>query len=293
MSQQSYKYGKIVGWASIIGNSLLFVLKYYAGIVTGSIALLADAWHTLSDSVSSVILLVGIKWSKKPADDDHPFGHGRVELISSIIIGFILGVIALKFGWEGIERLTSRESVEYGWIAIWITVFSIAVKEAMAQFNFYFYRKTKMLSIKADGWHHRSDAVSSVIILVGIFVGNYVWWVDGVLAIIVAVLIGYTGYAIVVEGINPLLGEEPSSETRLKIQDISNHVAGFDTFVHHIHIHRYGMHTEVTFHVRLPIEHTFEEVERLTLAIEKALKNELDMHATVRPQVYYADTFEK
>ncbi len=283
-----YKYGQIVGWVSIIGNSLLFWLKYWAGFVTGSLALMADAWHTLSDSVSSVVLLVGLKWSKKPADIDHPFGHGRVELISSIIIGFILGIIALKFGWEGLERLTLRESVHYGAIAIWVTLFSIAAKEIMAQFNFFYYRKTRLLSIKADGWHHRSDAVSSVIILAGIFVGKYVWWIDGVLAIVVAGLIGYTGYTIVAEGINPLLGEEPTPELRQQIEHISDNVAGFKTHVHHIHIHRYGMHTEITFHVRLPINHTFEEVEQLTVAIESALRQQLDMHATVRPQVFYA-----
>ncbi|HKL30993.1 MAG TPA: cation diffusion facilitator family transporter, partial [Tangfeifania sp.] len=91
------KYIAREGWLSIFGNVFLFGLKYWAGISTGSLALIADAWHTLSDSVSSVIVLIGGKISRKPADDDHPFGHGRAEHIASVIIGVLLAIIAFDF----------------------------------------------------------------------------------------------------------------------------------------------------------------------------------------------------
>ena len=289
MNDLQYKHGKIVGWASILGNTILFILKFIAGNVTGSIALMADAWHTLSDSVSSIVLLIGIKWSTKPADDDHPFGHGRAELISSIIIGFILGAIALSFGWQGIERLQNRTSVHYGAIAIWVTVISILAKEGMAQFNFYHYRRSKILSIKADGWHHRSDSISSIVILIGIIVGQYFWWIDGVLGIIVSILIGYTAYKIISEGVNPLLGEEIPKILKSQISEIANKTAGFETYAHHMHMHRYGTHTELTFHVRLPKSCTFEQVEHLITAIQKGIKTDLEMHATIHAQILHLE----
>jgi cation diffusion facilitator family transporter len=88
MNKQNKNYSLIEGWLSIVVNTLLFGLKYWAGIVTGSVALIADAWHTLSDSISSVVVIISSKISNKPADKEHPFGHGRADLVSSIIIGF-------------------------------------------------------------------------------------------------------------------------------------------------------------------------------------------------------------
>ena len=90
-------WASVEGWLSIIRNILLFGLKYWAGLATGSIAIIADAWHTLSDSLSSVIVIVGAKISKKPADEDHPFGHGRADLISAFIIGILLALGGVRF----------------------------------------------------------------------------------------------------------------------------------------------------------------------------------------------------
>ncbi len=285
MSHKHYRLGKFVGWISIVGNLLLFAIKFWAGWISNSIALMADAWHTLSDSASSIILLVGIFLAQKPADENHPFGHGRIELITSIIIAFLLGLIGLMFGYEGVQKIIHREKVEYGTFAIIATILSIVIKEAMYQFTMYVFRKTSMHSVKADAWHHRSDAFSSIVILVGILLGAYYWWIDSVLAIAVAILIGYTGYTVIKDSISPLIGETPSAELNGKIIEIANEIAGYDLFVHHIHMHRYGMHTEITFHIRLPKEMKLEEVEQLIVAVENQIKRELNISATIRAQV--------
>ncbi len=180
------KYINREGWMSIIGNILLFGLKYWAGIVTGSLALIADAWHTLSDSISSVIVLIGGRISRKPADDDHPFGHGRAEHISAIIIGVILAVIAFEFVVSAVGKFGKHEKTVFGTFAWVATIISIVVKEAMAQYAFWAAKKTNSTILKADGWHHRTDALSSVIILIGIAVGSYFWWTDAVLSFLVA-----------------------------------------------------------------------------------------------------------
>jgi cation diffusion facilitator family transporter len=151
---------------SIIINSILFILKYWAGIVSGSIALTADAWHTLSDSLSSIVVVVGVKLSSKKPDKDHPFGHGRWEQISALLIAFILGLIAYDFVQSSILQLINRESTTFGTLAIVVTIISIVVKEALAQYAFYIAKKTDNVSVKADAWHHRSDALSSVVVLI-------------------------------------------------------------------------------------------------------------------------------
>ena len=104
-------YGYLEGWMSIIVNLILFIVKYWAGIVTGSVAIIADAWHSLSDSLTSVVVIVGVKISSKPADKEHPFGHGRAELISAIVISILLATVGLNFIIESIKFKKNMEKV--------------------------------------------------------------------------------------------------------------------------------------------------------------------------------------
>jgi len=269
------------GWLSIAINGLLFVFKYWAGFVTGSLALMADAWHTLSDSLSSIIVLVGTKISSKPPDKEHPFGHGRAELIAAVIIGVILGLIGFEFAKDSIVRLVDHESVVFGTFAIWITAISVIVKEALAQFSFWAARRTSNTSLKADGWHHRSDAISSLIILAGIFAGKYLWWIDGVLGLIVALLIFYAAYEIIKEGTDPLLGEKPDKDLLDNLHIIAREASGINTHMHHVHLHRYGEHIELTAHIRLPKTITLEKAHAIADDIELEIMNKLNIEATI------------
>ena len=178
------------GWLSVGLNVLLFIVKYWIGMATGSVAIMADAWHTLSDSLSSVVVLVGARFSAKSPDEEHPFGHGRAE--------------------------------------------------GIAQFSIRMGRKYKSKSLIADGWHHRSDAIASAMIVAGIYAGRYFWWVDGALGIIVAVLIFYATFDILKQSINPLIGEKPDEETTWSLLLLTNRIVGNDCDIHHVHIHRYG-----------------------------------------------------
>ncbi|MBU1099360.1 MAG: cation diffusion facilitator family transporter [Bacteroidetes bacterium] len=271
----------IEGWLSIIINSLLFILKFWAGTATGSIAIIADAWHTLSDSISSVIVLIGSKYSIKPADKDHPFGHGRAELITSMIIGALLSLIAFSFAKESISRLADHESVNYSTFAIIATVISVITKEALAQYAFWAAKKVNSSVLKADGWHHRSDAISSVVILVGIYLGGYAWWIDGVLGILVAFLILYAAYEILQDSLNQFLGKVPDSQQLIEIMEICNNIAGKDISAHHFHIHEYGDHREMTFHIRLSSETTLMEAHEVASEIERKILEVMDITATI------------
>jgi cation diffusion facilitator family transporter len=276
-SKDAYRQGII----SIIVNVLLFIAKYYAGIISGSIALITDAWHTISDSASSLVLIIGTKMASKPADREHPYGHGRIELITALVIGILLVLIGFNFLTNAINKLMDREAADFGALAIGVTIASIVFNEVLAQYAFYLARKRENPSLKADGWHHRSDALSSVIILAGILIGSYWWWMDGVLGIIMAGFIFHAGYGIFKEVVNPLIGIKPPVKLTEKIKEISNKIAGNDIEAHHFHIHQYGSHTELTFHILLPARTVLDDAHKLTDNIEQTILKELNIEATI------------
>ncbi len=267
---------------SIVVNTLLFGVKYWAGIVSGSVALLADAWHTMSDSLSSIVVLVGIKISSRKADKEHPFGHGRVENIVSILVGVMLAIIAWEFITESVDKFKNPDNKAiFGTLAIVVTIISIVIKEAMAQFSFWIARKTDNTSIKADGWHHRSDAFSSIVVLCGIFLQKYFWWIDAVLGICVSLILLYAVYEIIREAIDKLMGETISEELESNIKQIISETIETDVVAHHFHIHNYGNHSELTFHIKLLPEMTIHEAHDIADKIECKLREKLNIEATI------------
>ncbi len=269
------------GWLSIIANLILFGLKYWAGIISGSIALISDAWHSLTDSVSSVAVIIGAKVSSKPPDKNHPFGHGRAELISSIIIGVLLALVAFNFLTESIKSLQNKEEAVFGTLALVVIIISIIIKELSAQYAFYTARKTGYLSLKADGWHHRSDAITSVLILVGIFINPYFPMIDGILGIIISIFIFYTGYEIIKNTASAVLGEACDENTIEELKEIANESTGFDVLMHHVHLHNYVNHSEVTFHIYLPDKMTVYKSHTITSQIINKIKELKQFEATI------------
>ncbi|MDA3943515.1 MAG: cation diffusion facilitator family transporter [Bacteroidetes bacterium] len=275
------KAGYTEGIVSIIINSLLFVLKLWAGIVTGSIALTADAWHTLSDSISSVIVVIAVKLSVKKPDREHPFGHGRWEQIAALFIAFLLAIIAYDFLKEAVIQYRNREATQFGFIAIVVTILSIILKEALAQYAFYIARKTDNVSIKADGWHHRTDALSSVVVLIGILFAKQFWWIDSVLGVIIALMLFYATYEIAREAINKLLGENISDELIEKIIETAKTVYSEDFRMHHFHMHNYVKHQELTFHIKLSNQMSIEKGHQIATDIENIIFKKLGIRTTI------------
>jgi cation diffusion facilitator family transporter len=270
----------IEGWVSVSWNIVLFALKLWVGLITGSVALTADAWHTLTDSISSGIVIFSAWVSRKPADQEHPFGHGRTDLVSSVIIGVLLLMIGVEFILKAVEQLKNGESVHYGLLAIVVTILSIIGKELMAQFAFWGARQTKNTILKADGWHHRTDALSSVVVLIGIVCGGSFWWIDGVLGILVALMIFYASFEILRDSINRLIGETPDREL---LQSIHTIIDELDLAVrpHHFHLHRYGDHVELTFHIFIAPDLSLKDAHDRANRIERGLREQLDIEATI------------
>ena len=280
MDQHS-KLGYREGLVSVILNLLLFVLKYYAGIASASLALIADAWHTLSDSLTSLVVILGIKLSSKKPDKEHPFGHGRWEQISALIIAILLALVGVEFMKDAIAKLRGHEAADFGWLAYLATVASIVLKEGLARYAFYIARKTGNAAVKADGWHHRSDALSSLMVLAGLFLSPYFWWIDSVLGMLISFMLFYAAYGIIREAVNKILGEEPSEEVIGRVEQIVKAEMGNVAYPHHYHIHHYGDHIEFTFHIKVPGEETVEEAHRKATLIEMQIKTELKIDATI------------
>lgn len=212
--------GFIEGWLSITVNLLLFVLKFWVGIKADSVAMKADAWHTLSDSFTSLVVLFGFWISRRKPDEQHPFGHGRAEAIGAVVIGTLLFIVGATFLQESIHRLFARQGLTFSSLAVIIFLVSVLVKEGMASFSIWAGKKIDSQSLIADGWHHSSDAVASGLIIIGTVLGRYFWWIDGVAGILVSLLIFYATYDILKVAASTLIGERPDKSLKDKLLQV-------------------------------------------------------------------------
>ena len=285
-NEKKSKYMIIEGIVSVVVNILLFAFKYAVGIFSGSLSIIADAWHSLSDSISSIIVIIGGIFSKKPADKEHPFGHGRIELITSFIVGIMLIFIGYTFFAEAIKNLLSKRTANFNKAAIIAMIVSIIIKEILAQYSFWAYRKSGAKSLYADAWHHRSDSITSIIILIGILIGKNFWQSDAILSVLVSIVIFIAALDVIKSSVQPLIGEYPSKEIINKIKNIADELNLNGESLHHFHIHIYGSHAEITFHIRFPKDMTVFEAHNMATVFENAIREKLSIEATIHIEAY-------
>jgi cation diffusion facilitator family transporter len=278
---KTQRLGFIEGWLSISINLLLFVLKYWIGVKADSVAMKADAWHTLSDTFTSFVVLFGFWVSRRKPDEQHPFGHGRAEAIGAVIIGTLLFVVGATFFKESIHRLIAQQGLRFSSLAIIIFLTSVVIKEGLASFSIWAGKKIDSQSLIADGWHHRSDAIASGLIVVGTILGQSFWWIDGLAGILVSLLIFYATYDILKSATSTLIGERPDKSLKDELKKIVQNVAPYVTDIHHLHVHKYGDMIELTFHIYFPEQIKLKEAHDIATAMEDTIKKELKMEATI------------
>ena len=159
------KIGVFQGWISVLVNGILFILKMAIGLMVGAVSVIADAIHTLSDVISSTVVIWGFKQAKKPADVEHPYGHGRAEYIATLIIAILLCVAGIEFIKVAIDRILHPEVVEAKWWMVVVLTATIILKEITAQYAEYLSSLIASGTLHADAWHHRSDAISSLLVV--------------------------------------------------------------------------------------------------------------------------------
>ena len=264
-----------------IVNMILLVLKFVAGILGHSAAMIADAVHSLSDFLTDIVVIVLVKLSSKPADKDHDYGHGKYETIATSIIGIALVVVAIMLGWNGVEKILAVingeriESPEM--IALVAAVASILLKEWVFRITKKVALEVDSKALEANAWHHRSDAFSSIGTAIGIggavLLGNGWTVLDPIAAVIVSVLILITAFRLLRQASGELLEESLPKETEDKIEEIV-YQDKLVSDIHNLHTRRIGSIIAIEMHLRLPGDISLEESHNHATAIEKALRSE-------------------
>lgn len=233
-------YGLLAGFVGISVNILLFLIKITIGLLTGSVAISADAVNNLSDAGSAVITVVGFKISSRPADNGHPFGHGRMEYIAGVIVAIIIIAVGLDFFKESILRIISPQRVVADWIALVIVGGTMLFKLWLLLFYRTIGRRIDSKVISAAAFDSLSDILCTSAVLVAVFCARYTSFpVDGVTGLVVAALILFGGAKILRGTINPLMGECPSPMLVDELKSILLSCDGIKG-VHDIIIHNYG-----------------------------------------------------
>lgn len=272
-------YGYQEAIVSIVVNSALSVLKFAVGIHINSIAVITDGVHSFSDIVTSVVVLLGFRSAQKPPDKEHPFGHGRFEEIISLVIAVFLIVVAVEFFITSVQRLYHPEVVKGNIFFFLLLTCTIFVKEGLARYSLHLSHKIDSDALRADAWHHRSDALSSALVAFGILAARYgIYYVDSLAGIGVSVLIMYVGFSIAKGSVSSLLGEAPTEEFIQKVERLARQKGV--TTVSDIYVHDYGTKKVISLNVKVePMG--VEEAHAVADSIEKKIAKELGSSVVV------------
>jgi len=254
------KHGILAGWFSITALLVLFVIKMSLGLRSGSISLVANAFHLFSHLANSVILVVSFRMATRPATAETPYGHGRMEHVAPLIMSIFLFVSGIQIAEQSVHRVLDPHEVHY-WNALpWILLATIVIKQWLAQFIKYLGKRVESHAILTNAFHQKIEAVMSVTVIAGLVAGHYFHKpeVDGYIGIFVSLWLLYMGFTHGREAIVPLLGKAPSRELIQKIRETAKSVDGVED-VHEIIVHDYG--TMVTISLHLEIFEKFGPVE--------------------------------
>ena len=246
-------YGRLAGIVGIVCNLLLCGFKLLAGFLAGSLAMIADAFNNLSDAGSSIVTLIGFKLAGAPADDDHPFGHGRMEYLSAMGVAVLIIIAGFELATSAIEKILHPTPAEFRLITVIILAVSIGVKRWMALFNNRIGKKIRSDALCAAGVDSRNDVICTSLVLVS---GLVALWtpvsVDGYVGMAVALFVIWSGFTVIKDTVSPLLGQAPDPEL---VQNIRHTVLSYDGVVgiHDLIVHDYGPgRIIVSLHAEVP-----------------------------------------
>ena len=280
--QVRQRYGTLSGAVGIFLNLLLSAGKMIAGLITGSIAITADAFNNLTDAGSSVVTLVGFRMAGKQADDDHPFGHGRIEYLSGLAVSVVILLVGLELAKSSVEKIIHPEPVEFSWLSAGILIAAICVKLWMSYFNRSLSRRIGSAAMAATATDSLSDAVATSAVLLSAIIGKFTGVnIDAWAGILVALFILRAGWGAAKDTLNPLLGQSPDPEL---VRDIERTVLAHPQVVgiHDMIIHDYGPgRSMMSLHAEVPAGSDIMEVHDEIDAIERELKAKYHIDASI------------
>ncbi len=275
-------YGALCGILGILLNLVLFGIKYVAGTISGSIAIIADGMNSLSDAGSSVITLLGFKMAGKKPDPEHPFGHGRIEYLSGLAVSFVILMMGVELFRTSLDKIIHPAPVESGWLVMGILVASILVKLYMSLYNYRVGKKIDSAAMKATATDSLSDVISTAVVLGCMILAKFTSvQIDGWCGLLVACLIFYAGIGAVKETIGPLLGQAPDKEF---VEEIERIVMAHEGVVgiHDLVVHDYGPgRVMISLHAEVPGDEDIFTTHDLIDGIEVELAERLNCEAII------------
>lgn len=276
-------YGTLAGIIGIVLNLLLFFAKLIAGFITASIAITADAFNNLSDAGSSIVTLVGFRLAEKPGDAEHPFGHGRVEYVSGLIVSFVILFVGLELIKSSFGKILSPEPTVLSAIPFAILIVSVLVKLWMNHFSRTLAKRINSTAMLATAQDSLSDAVATSAVALGMLLAHFTGWqLDGYIGLIVAAFIIYTGITTFRDNLSPLLGKTPDPQFVQKIKSTVLHhpeIIG----IHDLIVHDYGpgqcmisLHAEVRADEDIMLIH--DVIDRIELELRGTFHCEATIH---------------
>ena len=263
-------YGAMASMVGIGCNILLFLAKMAIGLLANSISVMADAFNNLSDAASSIVGFVGVKMAQKPADDDHPFGHGRIEYIAAFIVAFLVLQVGFSLFTGSVEKLFHPDDLTFKWVSVLVLGLSVGVKLWLSLFNRRLGKRINskvMLATSADALG--DAAATSAAIFSMLVYGIFGWNIDAVVGLAVSVVVMLAGINIARDTLAPLIGEAIDPEL---YEQITNFVEGFDGIVgtHDLIVHNYGPSKSMaSIHAEVPNDCDLEETHEIIDRIER------------------------
>lgn len=280
--QVRQKYGMLCGIVGIFFNIFLFAGKFLAGTISKSISITADAFNNLSDAGSSLITLIGFRMSGAEPDVDHPFGHGRIEYVSGLIVSGAILIMAFELVKSSVEKIIHPEPVEFSILAVAILVVSICVKLYMAYYNRSISKKIESAAMGATAIDSLSDSCATTVVLLATIVGKITGLqIDGWCGVLVGIFIFYAGISAAKDTLNPLLGQPPEEEFVAQIEELvlrHPEIIG----VHDLIVHDYGPgRMMISLHAEVPAEGDILKLHDVVDNIEHELRRELKCEAVI------------
>ncbi|NLJ96973.1 MAG: cation transporter [Clostridiales bacterium] len=275
-------YGVLSSVVGIICNGILFAVKLIVGILINSVSVMADAFNNLSDAASSIISFIGVKLARRPADKEHPFGHGRIEYIAALVVSFLILQVGLTLFKNSFTKILNPEEVKFNPILTGVLLLSILVKIWLMAFNKTLGKRvnsTVMLATAADSMG--DVLVTSATVISAVVAGLTGWQIDGYIGLIVSIVVMIAGIQIARDTLEPLLGQAIDKELYKKITGMVESYPGI-VGTHDLIIHNYGpSHRMATIHVEIPNDIDFEKAHETIDQIERDIQEKMNIFMVI------------
>lgn len=275
-------YGYVGGIIGVFINTFLFSIELWVGIILNSIAVTADAFHNLTDAASSIITIISFKLSIKPADKEHPFGHGRFEYVGSLLVSFLIVLVGFEFIKSSFSRILNPSTQKFEIVSFCLIVIAIPLKLWYSSFNKNLGKKINSLTLKAAG----ADAFNDVYILSGVIISLLVYkftklTVDGYVGLIISALIIYSGVSLVKDTVDALLGKTPDPHlAEIIIDDVMKY--DYINGVHDLIIHEYGPGRRMaSLHAEVPCDESVMKIHEIIDKAEKEVSSKFNVYLVI------------